>query len=92
MFLIGKTLHLHYFLFELSVSSSVGETLGSLLVLELTAFQVCGLKQDFFCVGWDLASNGFKQSFGWIGVIDQLGSISMQQDQQVFQHGFDFCR
>ena len=78
MFLIGKALYLHYFLYELDVSSSVGKTLGSLLVLELAAFQVCNLKQDFFYIGLDLASKGLEQSFGWIRFIDQLGSILVQ--------------
>jgi len=78
MFLISKVLYLHYFLCELSVSSSIGKTLGGLLILELAAFQVCSLKQDFFYIGWDLASKGLEQSFGWIRVIDQLGSILVQ--------------
>jgi len=74
------------------MSSSISEKLGSLLVLELAAFQVCSLKQDFFCIGWDLASKGLKQGFGWVRVIDQLSGILMQQNQQVFQFSFDFCR
>jgi hypothetical protein len=78
MFLIGKALYLHYFLYELDVSSSVGKTLGGLLVLELAAFQVCSLKQDFFYIGWDLASKRLEQSFGRIRVIDHLGNILVQ--------------
>jgi hypothetical protein len=38
MFLIGKALYLHYFLYELGMSSSIGKTLGSFLVLKLMAF------------------------------------------------------
>jgi hypothetical protein len=76
----------------LGVSGSIGKTLGSLLVLELVPFQVCSLKQDFFCIGWDLAPKGLKQSFGRVRIIDQLSGILMQQNQQVFQFSFDFCR
>jgi len=60
------------------MSGSIGKTLGSLLVLELAAFQVCSFKQSFFCIGSDLASKGLKQSFSWVRVIDQLGSILVQ--------------
>jgi len=56
MFLIGKALHLHYFLSKLGMSGSIGKMLSSLLLLELAAFQVCSLKQDFFYIGWDLTS------------------------------------
>jgi hypothetical protein len=42
------------------MSGSIGKTLGSLLVLELAAFQVCSLEQDFFYIGWDLASKGLE--------------------------------
>jgi len=38
MFFIGKALYLHYFLYELGMSGSIGKTLGSFLVLELTDF------------------------------------------------------
>jgi hypothetical protein len=66
--------------------------LGSFLVLELTAFEMGGLEKDFFDIGWNLTTKGLKQSFGWVRIINQLGSILMKQSQQVFQLGFDFCR
>jgi hypothetical protein len=62
----------------LGVSGSIGKMLGSLLVVGLAAFQVCSLKQDFFCIGWDLAPKGLKESFGRVRNIDQLSGILMQ--------------
>jgi len=90
--LIGNTLYLHYFLCELGVSGSIGKTLSSLLMLELATLQVCSLKYSFFCIGWDLAPKGLKQSFGWVRIIDQLSGILMQQSRQVLEFSFDFYR
>ena len=42
--LIGKAFHLHYFLWELGMGGSIGKTLGSLLILEVAALQVCSLE------------------------------------------------
>jgi len=61
---------LHYLLRELGVGGSIGKTLGSLLVLELAALQVCSLKENLFDIGWDLTPKSFEQSFGWIRIIN----------------------
>jgi len=66
------------------MGGSIGKALGGLLVLELAALQVCSLEKDLFGIGRNLASKSFKQSLGWIGVIDQLGCILMKQGQQIF--------
>ena len=46
------------------MSGSIGKTLGSLLILELTAFQMCSLEKSFLDIGWDLTPKSFEQSFG----------------------------
>jgi len=58
--LIGKELHLHHLLRELGMSRSVGKALGSFLVLQLTALQMCSLEEDFFSIGRNLASQGLE--------------------------------
>jgi len=70
MFLIGKVFHFHYFLRELGMGGSIGKALSGLLVMELAALQVCSLEEDLFGIGRDLASKSFKQSLGWIRVIN----------------------
>jgi len=57
------------------MGGSIGKTLGSLLVLELTAFQVCSLEKNFFGIGLNLATKSLEQSFGWIGIVNQLSSV-----------------
>jgi hypothetical protein len=57
------------------MSSSIGKTLGSLLVLELTAFQVCSLEKNLFGIGWNLAMKSLEESFGWIRIVNQLSSV-----------------
>ena len=79
MLLIGEELHFHHLLRKLSLSSSIGKTLGSLLVLQLTALQMCSLEEDFFSIGRNLASEGLEQSLGRVRVIDQLGCILMKE-------------
>jgi len=37
------------------------------------------LEKNFFGIGWNLTAKGLEQSFGWIRIINQLGSILMQQ-------------
>ena len=74
------------------MSGFVGKALSGLLVLELVTLQVCSLEEDLFGIGRDLASKSFKQSLGWIGVINLLGCILMKQGQQIFQLCSDFCR
>ena len=66
------------------MSGSIGEALSGLLVLELLALQVCTLEEDLLGITRDLASESFKRSLGWIGVINQLGCILMKQGQQIF--------
>jgi len=39
---------------------------------------VCSLEEDLLDIGRDLASESFKQSLGWIRVVNQLGCILMQ--------------
>ena len=67
------------------MSGSIGKALGSFLILRLAALEVCSLKKSLLDIGRDLASESFKQSLGWIGVINQLGCILMKQGQQIFQ-------
>jgi len=50
------------------------------------------LEKNLLSIGWNLTAKGLKPSFGWIRIINQLGSILMQQGQHVFQLGFDFYR
>jgi len=40
---------------------------------------MCGLEEDFFNIGWDLASESPKQNLGWVGVIDQLCRVLMKE-------------
>jgi len=63
------------------MSGSIGKALSGLLVLKLSTLQVCSLEEDLLGIGRDLASESFKQSLGWIGVINQLGCILMKQGQ-----------
>jgi len=42
------------------MSGSIGKTLGSLLVLELAALQVCSLEENLFGIGWDLTPKSFE--------------------------------
>jgi len=60
------------------MSASIGKALSGLLVLELSTLQMCSLEEDLLGIGRDLASESFKQSLGWIGVINQLGCILMK--------------
>jgi len=57
------------------MGGSIGKTLGSLLVLELTALQLCSLEKNLSNIGWNLAAKGLEQGFGWIGIVNQLSSI-----------------
>ena len=57
------------------MGGSIGKRLGSLLVLELTAFQVCSLEKNLFGISWNLATKSLEQSFGWIGIVNQLSSV-----------------
>jgi len=52
------------------MGGSIGKTLGSLLVLELMAFQVCSLEKNLFGIGWNLTTKSLEQSFDWIGIIN----------------------
>jgi len=52
------------------MGGSIGKTLGSLLILELVALQVCSLEKNLLGIGRDLTSERFEQSFGWIRVIN----------------------
>jgi hypothetical protein len=42
---------------------------------------MCGLEEDFFGIGRNLASEGLEQSFGQVRVIDQLSSILMEESR-----------
>jgi hypothetical protein len=42
------------------LSGSIGKASGSLLVLQLTALQVCCLKENFFGIGGDVASQSLE--------------------------------
>jgi len=70
VFLISKVFHFHYLLRKLGVGGSIDKMLGSLLILELAALQVCSMEKDLFGIGRDLASESFEQSFCWIRVIN----------------------
>jgi len=37
------------------------------------------MKENLFGIGWNLTTKGLKQSFGWVRIINQLGSILMEQ-------------
>jgi hypothetical protein len=53
---------------------------------------MCGLEEDFFDIGWDLASESSEQNLGWVGVIDQLRRVLVKEGRQFFQPGPDLCR
>jgi len=72
------------------MSGSIGKALSGLLILELSPLQMCSLEKNLLGIDRDLASESFKQSLGWIGVINQLGCILMKQGQQIFQLCSDF--
>jgi len=57
------------------MGGSIGNTLGSLLVLELTALQVCSSEKNLLSIGWNLTTKSLEQGFGWVGVIDQLSGV-----------------
>jgi len=52
---------------------------------------MCSLEEDFFDIGWNLASGSPKQNLGWVRVIDQLCRILMKESRQFFQLGSDIC-
>jgi len=60
MLFIGKKFFFHHLLRKPSLSGSVGKALGSPLVLQLTALQMCCLEENFFGIGWDLASQSIE--------------------------------
>ena len=74
------------------MSRSVGKALGSFLVLQLTTLQMCGLEEDFFSIGRNLASEGLEQNLGRVRVIDQLSRVLMEESRQFFQLSPDLCR
>jgi len=57
------------------MGGSIGKMLGNLLVLELTAFQVCSLEKNLLGIGWNLAMKSLEQSFGCIVIVNQLSSV-----------------
>jgi len=61
------------------LSGSIGKAPSGPLVLQLTTFQMCGLEKDFIDIGRNLASEGLEQNLGWIGVIDQLCRILVEE-------------
>jgi len=63
------------------MSGSIGKALSGFLVLELLTLQVCGLEENLLGIGENLASENFEQSLSWIGVINQLGCILVEQGQ-----------
>jgi len=77
--LIGQELLFPHLFRELSLSSSIGKAPRSPLVLQLTTLQMCGLEEDFFDIGWDLASENPEQNHGWVGVINQLCCVLMKE-------------
>jgi hypothetical protein len=79
--LIGQELLFHHLLRKPGLSSSIGKVRGGPLVLQLTTLQMCGLEEDFFGIGRNLASEGLEQSFGQVRVIDQLSSILMEESR-----------
>jgi len=79
--LIGLEFLCHYFFRKLGLSSSVGKAPRSPLVLQLTALQMCSLEEDFFDIGWNLASESLEQNLGWVGVIDQLCCVLMKESR-----------
>jgi len=53
---------------------------------------MCGLEEDFFSIGRNLASEGLEQNFGQVRVIDQLSCVLMEESRQFFQLSPDLCR
>jgi hypothetical protein len=45
---------------------------------------MCGLEENFFSIGGNLASLGLEQSLGRVRVIDQLGRVLMEESRQFF--------
>jgi len=37
------------------------------------------LEEDFFGIGRNLASEGFEQNLGWVGVINQPGRVLVKE-------------
>jgi len=66
------------------LSSSIGKAPGGSLVLQLTTIQMCGLEEDFFDIGRNLASERLEQNFGWVRVVDQLSRVLMEESRQFF--------
>jgi len=90
--LIGQELLFHHLLRKPGLSSSIGKAPGGPLVLQLTALQMCGLEEDFFSIGRNLASEGLEQNLGRVRVIDQLSRVLMEESRQFFQLSLDLCR
>jgi len=42
---------------------------------------MCGLEEDFFDIGWNLASESLEQNLGRVRVIDQLCRILMKESR-----------
>ena len=55
-----RSFFLHHLFGKTSLSSSDGKALGHPLVLQLTALQVCCLKENFFDIGGDVASQSLE--------------------------------
>jgi len=74
------------------MSRSIGKALGSFLVLQLMALQMCGLEEDFINISRNLASESLEQSLGRVRVIDQLSRVLMEESRQFFELCPDLCR
>jgi len=75
MLFIVSMLYLQHFLLELGLGSSVGKALKSLLVLELTTFQMGNLEEHLVSIGWNLIMEGLEDGLSWVRVIYQLSYI-----------------
>jgi hypothetical protein len=64
VFLIGNMLYLQHILFKPGMSGPIGEALISLLIAELAAFQMGSLEEDFFCISWNLTTEGLEYGLG----------------------------
>jgi hypothetical protein len=82
--LVGSLLQLQHFLFQLSLSRSVSNTMNGPLVLKLSALQMDCWKDDLFNIGRDLATDRFEDSPRRVRVDHQLGSVLLQQIQEGF--------
>jgi len=82
--LIGQELLSHHLLKKPGLSSSIGKAPGVPLVLQLTTLQMCGLEENFFSVGWNLASEGLEQNLGRVRVIDELSRVLMEECRPFF--------